>query len=88
MNRSILDEGGSILAISQFTLYADARKGRRPSYSEAEEPEAARVLYAGFVASLRSLGLHVEEGRFQAEMAVTSTNQGPVTILLDSRKNF
>lgn len=88
MNRSVLDEGGSILAISQFTLYADARKGRRPSYSEAEEPEAARVLYAGFVASLRSLGLHVEEGRFQAEMAVTSTNQGPVTILLDSRKNF
>jgi len=88
MNRSVLEEGGGILAVSQFTLLADARKGRRPSFSEAAESEAARVLYATFCEALRALGLGVEEGRFQAEMEVRYTNLGPVTILLDSRKLF
>ena len=88
MNRSVLEEGGGILAVSQFTLLADARKGRRPSFSEAAGPEAARVLYAAFCEALRAQGLAVEEGRFQAEMEVRYTNLGPVTILLDSRKLF
>jgi D-tyrosyl-tRNA(Tyr) deacylase len=88
MNRSVLEAGGKILAVSQFTLLADARKGRRPSFSEAAGPEAARVLYAAFCEALRAQGLGVEEGRFQAEMEVRYTNLGPVTILLDSRKLF
>ncbi|HRY74007.1 MAG TPA: D-aminoacyl-tRNA deacylase [Spirochaetia bacterium] len=88
MNRSVLDEGGETLAISQFTLYADARKGRRPSYSDAAPPEAAKVLYLRFLELLAAQGLKVEAGEFQAEMAVTYTNLGPVTILLDSKKTF
>ena len=88
MNRSVLEEGGDILAVSQFTLLGDARKGRRPSFSEAAGPEAARVLYVAFCEALRAQGLRVEEGRFQAEMEVRYTNLGPVTILLDSRKLF
>lgn len=88
MNRSVLEEGGGVLAVSQFTLLADARKGRRPSFSEAADPAAARRLYGAFCAALRAIGLCVEEGRFQAEMEVRYTNLGPVTILLDSRKLF
>ncbi len=88
MNLSLLEAGGGALVISQFTLLADARKGRRPSWSEAEEPVAAKSLYEAFVAELEGLGLVVAQGRFQAEMAVSYTNQGPVTILLDSQKTF
>jgi D-tyrosyl-tRNA(Tyr) deacylase len=88
MNRSVLDEGGAALVVSQFTLYADARKGRRPSYSDAASPEVARELYRLFIEALSLQGLKVEEGVFQAEMAVTYTNMGPVTILLDSKKAF
>lgn len=88
MNRSVLDEGGAALVVSQFTLFADARKGRRPSYSDAAPPEAARALYQDFVELLRGQGLGVETGEFQAEMAVSYTNLGPVTILLDSKKAF
>lgn len=88
MNRSAVDEDGSALVVSQFTLLADARKGRRPSYSNAASPELARPLYESFVAKLRSILPRVETGVFQAEMRVTYTNEGPITILLDSRKSF
>ena len=88
MNRSVLDVSGQILAISQFTLYGDCRKGRRPSFDTAASPESARSLYEKFVDELRAQGLSVECGRFQAEMKVTLENQGPVTILLDSKKSF
>jgi D-aminoacyl-tRNA deacylase len=88
MNLSLLEVGGAALVVSQFTLFADARKGRRPSYSDAAEPGQAKVLYEGFIGALRRQGLAVEEGRFQAEMAVSYTNLGPVTILLDSKKLF
>jgi D-aminoacyl-tRNA deacylase len=88
MNRSVLDEGGAALVVSQFTLLADARKGRRPSYSGASAPEEARPLYELFVGRLRSLVGRVETGVFQAEMKVSYTNDGPVTILLDSKKLF
>jgi D-aminoacyl-tRNA deacylase len=88
MNRSLLDEGGQALVISQFTLLADARKGRRPSYSDAAPPEAAKPLYERFVEALRGHIAQVETGVFQAEMRVSYTNEGPVTILLDSKKVF
>jgi D-tyrosyl-tRNA(Tyr) deacylase len=88
MNRSVVDEGGSVLVVSQFTLLADARKGRRPSYSEAAAPEVARPLYEGFVERLRAFVPSVETGVFQAEMKVAYTNDGPITILLDSKKAF
>ena len=88
MNRSLLDTGGGVLVVSQFTLLGDARKGRRPSYLEAAPPEAANQLYACFTAKLRESGLRVEEGVFRAMMDVALVNQGPVTILLDSRKGF
>jgi len=88
MNLSVLDVGGSALAISQFTLMADARKGRRPSYSEAAPPELAAPLYERFVASLKARGMAVETGVFRADMRVAYVNEGPVTILLDSRKTF
>ena len=88
MNRSVLVEGGSVLAISQFTLLADARKGRRPSYSDAAPPEEAKALFEAFVEELRSLVGRVETGRFQAVMRVSYVNEGPITILLDSRKTF
>jgi D-tyrosyl-tRNA(Tyr) deacylase len=88
MNRSVLDSGGGVLAVSQFTLLADARKGRRPSYSAAAEPEAARGLYDRFIKKIRALGLVCESGVFQAHMRVSYTNDGPVTILLDSKKVF
>ena len=88
MNRSVLDVGGSILAVSQFTLYGDARGGRRPSYIRAAGPEAANELYERAVAAWRAQGIHVETGRFRTEMMVSLVNDGPVTILLDSEKVF
>ena len=88
MNRSLLDVGGNILAVSQFTLLGDARGGRRPSFIDAARPETANPMYEELVRRLREAGLTVETGVFQAEMAVSLVNDGPVTILLDSRKNF
>jgi D-tyrosyl-tRNA(Tyr) deacylase len=88
MNRNVSEAGGSVLAISQFTLYGDARRGKRPSFDAAARPEQARALYEHFVESLRALGLRCETGRFQADMQVELVNDGPVTILLDSQKNF
>jgi len=88
MNRSVVDEGGGLLVISQFTLMGDARKGRRPSYIEAAPPEEAERLYSHFVERLRPSGLEVATGVFRAMMDVALVNQGPVTILLDSRRLF
>ena len=88
MNLSLKDAGGSILAVSQFTLYGDARGGRRPSYIDAAKPEQANALYEQLVADWRNQGLRVETGRFRTEMKVSLVNDGPVTILLDSRKTF
>ena len=86
MNRSLLDTGGAMLVVSQFTLYGDVRRGRRPSYSDAAEPEKANELYEYFVERVRSLGVKVQTGVFQAMMKVRLVNDGPVTILLDSQK--
>ena len=88
MNRSVLDAGGEVLVVSQFTLYGDARKGRRPGYSDAAAPEEASRLYDLFVARVRRSGLRVETGVFRAMMEVGLVNHGPVTILLDSRRGF
>src|SRR5262245_25946657 len=88
MNRSLLEAGGALLVVSQFTLLGDARRGRRPGFTEAAPPEAARALYEQFVARVRQSGLTVGEGVFQADMDVELVNRGPVTILLDSRKLF
>lgn len=88
MNLSVSDVGGAVLAVSQFTLFGDVRKGKRPSFDAAARPERARELYEHFVARIRSLGLRCETGRFQEAMEVELTNQGPVTILLDTRKLF
>lgn len=88
MNRSLLDVGGAILAVSQFTLFGDVRKGKRPSFTEAMEPQAAQGLFEKLCERCRSLGAPVETGRFRAEMEVELVNDGPVTILLDSRKLF
>jgi D-aminoacyl-tRNA deacylase len=88
MNKSLLETGGSALVVSQFTLYADTRGGRRPSYIQAAPPEEANTLYETFVGSLRSLGVPVETGVFQAHMVVELVNDGPVTILLDSEKTI
>jgi D-tyrosyl-tRNA(Tyr) deacylase len=88
MNRSVLDQGGSLLVVSQFTLFGDARKGRRPSYLEAAPPQEAARLYERFVERLRPSGLRVATGVFRAMMDVALVNRGPVTILLDSRKQF
>ncbi len=88
MNRSLLDTGVAILAVSQFTLYADARGGRRPSFVLAAPPELGKALYEEFIAALRALGVRVETGVFQAHMSVDLVNDGPVTILLDSSKLF
>jgi D-tyrosyl-tRNA(Tyr) deacylase len=88
MNRSLLETGGAMLAVSQFTLFGDTRKGRRPSFIEAAEPVRATALYEHFVGRARSLGVKVETGVFQAMMKVSLTNDGPVTILVDSRKLF
>jgi D-tyrosyl-tRNA(Tyr) deacylase len=88
MNRSVLDAGGCVLAVSQFTLYGDVRRGKRPSFDDAAAPEPARRLYELFVERVRAAGLRCETGRFQEMMQVELTNSGPVTILLDSRKQF
>lgn len=88
MNRSVADSGGAVLAVSQFTLYGDVRRGKRPSFDGAARPEQARRLYEYFVAQIRERGVHCETGRFQAMMSVSLVNEGPVTILLDSSKLF
>jgi D-aminoacyl-tRNA deacylase len=88
MNRSVQDVGGAVLVVSQFTLCADCRRGRRPSFDGAAPPALARPLYEGFVQELRHAGLRVETGEFQAMMHVDIVNDGPVTILLDSRRRF
>lgn len=88
MNRSILETRGQILAVSQFTLLGDCRKGRRPSFDAAAPPEIARTLYQRFVNEIDALGIPVATGVFQAMMEVELTNQGPVTFILDSRKRF
>ncbi|HEY2861012.1 MAG TPA: D-aminoacyl-tRNA deacylase [Terracidiphilus sp.] len=88
MNLSVVDAGGAVLAVSQFTLYGDARRGKRPSFDEAARPERARELYEHFVAQVRRLGLRCETGRFQTMMSVSLVNEGPVTVLLDSAKLF
>jgi D-aminoacyl-tRNA deacylase len=88
MNRSLLETGGEMLVVSQFTLYGDVRKGRRPSYIGAAPPEEANRLYRYYVEQARGAGVKVAEGVFRATMDVGLVNQGPVTILLDSRKQF
>ena len=88
MNLSVVDVGGSVLAVSQFTLYGDARRGKRPSFDGAAPPEQARRLYEFFVERVRALGLCCETGRFQEMMQVELVNEGPVTILVDSAKSF
>lgn len=85
LNLSVLDVGGSALVVSQFTLYADCRKGRRPSFSDAARPEVADPLIGHFIEFLRAEGLRVESGQFQAEMLVRIFNDGPVTIILDTQ---
>jgi D-aminoacyl-tRNA deacylase len=88
MNRSITETGGEILAVSQFTLLGDCRKGRRPSFDPAAPPDVARTLYERFVRAIDAFGVTVKTGVFQAMMDVELTNQGPVTFILDSRKRF
>lgn len=88
MNLSLLDVGGEMLCISQFTLYGDVRKGKRPGFSSAAKPEEANVLYEKFVESVKAKGIHVEKGVFGAHMIVDIQNDGPVTIMIDSQKNF
>jgi D-tyrosyl-tRNA(Tyr) deacylase len=88
MNLSLADVGGAVLAVSQFTLYGDVRRGKRPSFDAAARPERARELYEYFVGRIRSAGLPCETGRFQEMMDVELVNDGPVTILLDSGKGF
>lgn len=85
MNRSLLETGGEMLVVSQFTLYGDCRKGRRPSFAHAAEPEQAVVLYEHFVQSVRGKGVSVQTGRFKAMMAVSLINDGPVTLILESK---
>ncbi|HUO27228.1 MAG TPA: D-aminoacyl-tRNA deacylase [Candidatus Aquilonibacter sp.] len=88
MNRSVAEAGGSVLAVSQFTLYGDVRRGKRPSFDAAARPEKARALYELFVEKIRAAGLRCETGRFQEMMQVELVNEGPVTLLLDSAKQF
>lgn len=88
MDRSVTAVGGALLVVSQFTLYGDVRRGRRPSFDAAAAPAAARELYESFVRELRTAGLPVSTGEFQAMMQVELVNDGPVTILVDSRRTF
>jgi D-aminoacyl-tRNA deacylase len=88
MNKSVLDVDGGLLAVSQFTLWGDCRKGRRPSFVAAAEPAEAEALYEAFIDHARSLGVPVASGRFQEMMEVSLVNDGPVTLLLDSEKEF
>jgi len=88
MNRSVAEAGGSVLVVSQFTLLADCRTGRRPGFADAAEPAEAERLYLRFVDRVRAAGLDVETGVFRADMQVELVNDGPVTLLLDSRKAF
>lgn len=88
MNRSLIDIGGEMLIVSQFTLYGDCRKGRRPGYSSAAPPEIAEPLYHAFVAEVQAAGVRVGTGVFQASMQVELVNDGPVTLLIDSDKTF
>ncbi len=88
MNLSVGEVGGAVLVVSQFTLYADARRGKRPSFDSAAAPDVARELYEYFVERVRGAGLRCETGRFQETMQVELVNDGPVTILLDSSKAF
>jgi D-tyrosyl-tRNA(Tyr) deacylase len=88
MNLSLLDTGGAILIVSQFTLLGDCRKGRRPSWSSAAPPETANRLYQDFIAAVDNFGITTESGEFQAMMEVSLVNSGPVTMLLDSHKQF
>ena len=88
MNLSVADVEGAVLAVSQFTLYGDVRRGKRPSFDAAARPERARELYEYFVSEIRKAGLRCETGRFQEDMQVELVNDGPVTILLDSGKGF
>ncbi|HVH43523.1 MAG TPA: D-aminoacyl-tRNA deacylase [Labilithrix sp.] len=87
MDKSVVDVGGSLLVVSQFTLYGDVKKGRRPSFDSAMPPEEAQRAYDAFVAEARAQGIRVETGRFRAEMKVSSLNDGPVTIWIDSAKS-
>jgi len=86
MNKSLLDVGGALLAVSQFTLYADTARGRRPSFGGAMEPVRAEALFEEFCSACRSLGVSVQTGRFRTQMAVTLTNDGPITLILDTEK--
>ena len=88
MNLSVREAGGAVLAVSQFTLFGDVRRGKRPSFDAAARPERARELYEYFVERLRGLGVRCETGRFQEMMEVELVNSGPVTILIDSKKAF
>ena len=88
MNLSVRDVGGAILAVSQFTLYGDCRKGRRPSFTYAAGPEKGEDFYNQFIHRTREMGIRIETGIFRAHMHVESVNDGPVTILLDSRRDF
>jgi D-aminoacyl-tRNA deacylase len=88
MNRSVVEAGGEALVVSQFTLYGDVRRGKRPSFDAAASPELARQLYELFVARIKAAGFRCETGRFQEMMSVELVNEGPVTILLDSEKTF
>ena len=88
MNLSVAEVGGALLVVSQFTLYGDVRRGKRPSFDAAARPEQARALYEHFVERVRALGLRCETGQFQSSMQVELVNDGPVTILLDSGKTF
>ncbi|GFN23204.1 MAG: D-tyrosyl-tRNA(Tyr) deacylase [Thermoanaerobacteraceae bacterium] len=88
LNLAVKDVGGGVLVVSQFTLYGDCRKGRRPSFTEAAPPEVAEELYRAFITAVEEQGLKVASGRFQAHMQVELVNDGPVTLLLDSSKLF